>query len=219
MRDPDRYSAEPLKSLLEKRGIKPAVLARRAGLSATIMSSYLGERESEPGLVNAYKIAQALGVQIESLITGEVARPAIECWEVPLLGDVPAGPLNEAYENREDTLFIPKWMMPGRANFFAVKVYGDSMEPTIADRAIAVFREIEEVNRGDIGVFRYRGEATIKRYYTDKFGHALVAANPKYAPILISATGEEDFEVRGRLELVINTFHAPRVGGAGARAK
>lgn len=47
---------------------------------------------------------------------------------------------------------------------YAVKISGESMEPTIANEAIVLVRKVNELSNGDVGIFSVDGEIMCKRY-------------------------------------------------------
>ena len=75
----------------------------------------------------------------------------------------------------------------------AVRVSGDSMEPNFFDGDIALVKEQNDLNFGDIGVFIVNGEGYIKKY--SKSG--LESLNKKYSIIKISE--DDDFKLFGKV--------------------
>ena len=102
---------------------------------------------------------------------------------VPLLGSVPAGPLNLAVEEIETYL-------PVRAKFrgtemFALRVEGDSMcEAGILDGDVVIVRRQESADPGDIVVAMVGDEATVKTLYIEGRRVELRPQNSEYAPIV-----------------------------------
>lgn len=47
---------------------------------------------------------------------------------------------------------------------YAVKISGNSMEPTISDGSIAIVKYVDELNNNDIGIFNVDGKSMCKRY-------------------------------------------------------
>ena len=62
---------ENLKSELEYQGLQIKELAARCGISRNTLANYLTGHNSLPTADNAVKIAQALGVSVEYLMTGD----------------------------------------------------------------------------------------------------------------------------------------------------
>lgn len=103
--------------------------------------------------------------------------------QVPLLGHVPAGPLNLAVEEVEDYLPVrPKL----RGNeLFALRVQGDSMRDAgILDGDVVIVRRQGNADPGDIVVALVGDEATVKTLYVEGSRVELRPQNPDYAPII-----------------------------------
>lgn len=64
----------------------------------------------------------------------------------------------------------------GKADF-AVKVSGDSMEPTIADQSIIYIKVAEELQHKDVGLFVVNGDVMCKRFIKQGRGNKLVPDN------------------------------------------
>lgn len=103
--------------------------------------------------------------------------------QVPLLGSVPAGPLNLAVEEIESYL-------PVRAKFrgmelFALRIDGDSMRDAgILNGDVVIVQKQETANAGDIVVALVGEEATVKTLYMEGKRVELRPQNPEYAPIV-----------------------------------
>ena len=67
---------ENLKSELSYQGMLVKELANMTGISKKTIDNYLNVREYMPSADAAVKIAQALGVSVEYLVTGEESSPA-----------------------------------------------------------------------------------------------------------------------------------------------
>ncbi len=62
---------ENLKAELEYQDIKTKELAEKAGVNKRTIDHYLMSNPQEPSVTNALKIAQALNVSVEYLVTGK----------------------------------------------------------------------------------------------------------------------------------------------------
>jgi repressor LexA len=150
-----------------------------------------GRLRKEPGLARAYRLPGH-------------GRPAAH---VPLLGRVPAGPLEEAVEEVEDHLPVSGAEDPAR--LFALRVHGDSMVGAgILDGDLVVVRRQDRAASGEIVVAKVGDEATVKRLRLRGRRIELHAENPAYAPIVPDPGAESApvtilgkvVEVRRRLE-------------------
>lgn len=68
---------ENLKSELEYQGLQVKELAAKCGISRNTLANYLTGHNSLPAADNAVKIAQALGVSVEYLMTGNSSSKSL----------------------------------------------------------------------------------------------------------------------------------------------
>jgi len=102
---------------------------------------------------------------------------------VPLLGRVPAGPLDAAIEDLEG--YVP--VEAGRASgeLFGLAVRGESMTGAgILPGDIVVVRHQARAENGDIVVALVGDEATVKRFRTRRGRVELHPENPAFEPIV-----------------------------------
>ena len=114
---------------------------------------------------------------------------------VPLLGNVAAGRPIEAIEERE-SIEVPSWMMKPGANYFVLRVQGESMiEDQIQDGDLVLIRQSVTAKNGDQVVALINNEATLKRF--EKVGERirLHPANETLKPIDIGA--HQEFRIAG----------------------
>ena len=123
---------------------------------------------------------------------------------IPILGRVAAGqPIlaEECYEGRLD----PNEVFGDVSGLFALRVRGDSMiDAQIRENDYVVVRHQDRASAGDIIVALLGDEATVKYYQPRKSHIELVAANPRYAPIVIDS--ETDFRIAGVVKGVVRTL-------------
>lgn len=127
---------------------------------------------------------------------------------VPLVGEAPAGPLMVAEQNIEGWVRLPKeFLKPASANFFLLRVRGDSMnkalvkEQTITTGDLLLVRQQSTARSGDVVVALIDGEATIKRLVRGE-GYFLLkpeSTNPKHKPIILN----RDFQLQGVISRVL----------------
>lgn len=116
-------------------------------------------------------------------------------------------------EGNYEMISVPKSTVPAGAKF-ALRVKGDSMEPTYNDGQLIWVQETKELHPGDVGVFFYGDQGYMKSYnlrepdeelrdnFTDVDGvihlqPVLISYNKKYDPIFVSP--ETRFEIVGRV--------------------
>jgi repressor LexA len=121
------------------------------------------------------------------------ASTANEC-EIPLLGLIAAGSPIEAILSNE-TICVPRDML-GRGRTFALKVRGDSMiGEGILDCDFIIIESRQTAENGQTVVALIdKNEATVKRFYKERGGIRLEAANPRYKPIMIKPTDRVDIQ-------------------------
>jgi repressor LexA len=106
---------------------------------------------------------------------------------VPILGKVPAGPASGAYPDVEGHVPVPA-QGEDIDSLFALRVKGDSMEPTLMDRDTVVVRWQQTARSGEIVVARLDQEdVTVKRLKLRPSGPLLVPDNVKYPPFPLGA--------------------------------
>jgi repressor LexA len=101
---------------------------------------------------------------------------------LPLLGEVPAGPLRYAFEEVEEWVPVPaEW---GKESRFILRVRGDSMiGDHIQDGDLVVVDPQSSGEEGEIVVALVGDEVTVKRLHKKGNKAELRASNPAYPPI------------------------------------
>jgi repressor LexA len=155
-----------LREVQEAFGFK-AVESARAHLMALVEE---GRLLKEEGKARGYRLPDSPAHE----------EPPVQ---VPLLGRVPAGPLNLAIEEVEDYLPVrPKFR---GSELFALRVEGDSMRDAgILDGDVVIVQRQSNADPGDIVVALVGDEATVKTLYVEGRRVELRAQNPEYAPIV-----------------------------------
>jgi len=197
-----------LKELREKRGINQNELAKLLGLNMSTISAY--ERGiRKPSKKVLIQLSRLFEISLEYLLRvsedldppnaqdpgdeevfrirnylkqkGIDAENAFEFSQeqIPLLGLTGAGANILAKEKAEDYIYGPN-------GDFAVRVYGESMEPLIKNGSIALIKRIpieQFKNRNIALVIVNHDQALLKRLYLTKNGVWLLSENPHYDPI------------------------------------
>ena len=104
----------------------------------------------------------------------------------PLLGQIQAGDLQAAIEDREGTIPVQsRATRRGSEQLFALRVRGESMTGAgILPDDIVIVRIQETANPGDIVVALVGDEATVKTFRTRRGRIVLMPENPDFAPIV-----------------------------------
>ena len=116
---------------------------------------------------------------------------------MPILGQVPAGPLDlAAPELRDDEVGVDPEFFGSYGetpDLFGLKVKGDSMiQAGIFSGDIVVVKPQSTAREGQIVVARVEDEATVKRFKRANGDILLEPENPKYAPIRVPDRGGEE---------------------------
>lgn len=121
--------------------------------------------------------------------------------EVPILGNVAAGLPLLAEENLDGSVRLPTDYVR-RGPHFALHVAGDSMRDAgIMDGDVAVFRQQQTAENGDIVVAMVDEAVTLKRFFKEKNRVRLQAENPDYPPMFTQSV-----RVLGRLAHIIRRY-------------
>jgi len=170
-------------------------LRRLLGVGSTrTVLRYLDHLKDE-GYIERWAGARGLRMR-----KGTVAT--IQTRLVPIVGQVPAGQLMPAEENILGEIQLPKeFLKPPSANFFLLRVRGDSMNrakiesQTIEDGDLVLVRQQDRADPGKIVVALVDGEATIKKLLKQPGYFVLQpeSTNPKHRPIIVA----QDFRIQG----------------------
>jgi len=114
-------------------------------------------------------------------------RPAV----LPLLGFIPAGPLEEAIQEHGEALAVEE-LLPCRQGDFLLRVKGDSMTGDgILDGDKVLLRPQVQVQPGEIAAVLVGGdgETTLKHVHLEDGGRTVLlrASNPAYAAVRLPA--------------------------------
>ncbi|GAB4264670.1 MAG: transcriptional repressor LexA [Deferrisomatales bacterium] len=114
---------------------------------------------------------------------------------VPLLGQVPAGPLDTAVEDLEG--YLPVDAGGGGAELFALRVRGESMVGAgILPGDVVIVRRQPTAASGEIVVARVGEEATVKRLRLRRGRVELHPENPAFEPLVLDP---EEGEILGKV--------------------
>ena len=166
-----------VKEFMADHGYAPTVreLCRLAGLKSPDTVQYHLDNLRSKGVLGS------LSGKSRTLALAATERVAM----IPILGAIPAGPSTGAYVEAEGHVPVG---IEGESveSLFALKVQGDSMEPTLMDRDTVVVRWQPQARSGDIVVARFEeDEATVKRFKVGQKGAMLIPDNPKYPPFAL----------------------------------
>ena len=121
---------------------------------------------------------------------------------VPLLGLVAAGRPIEPFP-QEESIEVPATLL-GKGDHFVLRVRGESMvEDGILDGDYVVVAKREKAESGQTVVALVRGEATLKRYYSEGARVRLQPANAAMKPLTVDA---RDVTIQGVVTGLIRDY-------------
>ena len=182
-----------LEKALKFRNLKPVELHEKTGISESLLSKYLSgnaiARQRKITLISdALNInpvwLMGYDVPMEEVKTDKLGNPISE---IPLLGTVKAGYDYMAQENWEGMIEVDKDIIKDGADYFALKIKGDSMSPVLIENDIVVIKKQEDFENGDLVVAIINGdEATIKKGRKNDTSIVLQPFNPNYEPLIFT---------------------------------
>lgn len=197
--------AEVFTSLLESSGSSIYALAKKLGISDTAVYRWR-DGVASPTLDLASKVADYFGVTLDELAGRESPPPTeqaeqIAMVELPLLGEISAGPFLPEEENHAGKRPIPLYKL-GRANSkdcYFLRVSGRSMDQVFHDGEYIVVEKTSSCNSGDV-VVAYDENLdgfTLKTFIRQGSIVMLQPANPEYKPIIYDKPSRQKLEVIG----------------------
>ncbi len=185
---------EALSSYMKEKGYAPSQreLARSVGLKSPNTVDYHLKKLEMKGLIKCLK---------NRFRAIEVVRDAVvaAAMRIPLLGTVPAGPLNHA-TLEEEFIEVDPSLIRGRS--LALRVKGDSMRDAgILEGDVVIVRLQPTAQNGDIVVARSGEDSTVKYFRQMQGRPFLFPANPSYGPI-----AADRMEIMGKVTGVIRRY-------------
>jgi len=129
---------------------------------------------------------------------GIIIRESGNSYNIPVLGNIPAGIPVEEEENIEGYLNMSENLL-SRDEYFALRVRGDSMKDAgIFDGDYVILKKGVEIKNGDIVVAFIDGEYTVKYFYKRAGYIELKPANEFYSSIKVFR--KHRFEIVGKVK-------------------
>ncbi|MBF0487794.1 MAG: helix-turn-helix transcriptional regulator [Nitrospirae bacterium] len=198
-----------------KKGWKQIDLANAIGLSQAQVNSWFTVDNRNPGKENLKKIAEAFGVKmdyIEQLKDGTIEMTDIDA-DLTRIGLFKMNVYYFASAGNGDTtdVFLPEHVAQitipidlARPNIVAVKIRGQSMEPTIVEGAVCgIDTGDKQIISGKMYACKipYEG-VVIKRVYMGKTNVSLKSDNPAFLPIEFMQEDLDEHFLVGRVRWV-----------------
>jgi repressor LexA len=142
---------------------------------------------------------------VERLLKSSSIRPLddseeddLEMIEIPILGRVAAGALQEAIEQPSDHVRIDRMLIGGQRDVFGLRIRGESMiDAGIHDGDYVFVRKQLEATRGQIVIALVGDEATCKYFFPESDHIRLEPANHNMVPIVVPKTDWRDTQLLG----------------------
>jgi repressor LexA len=143
------------------------------------------------------RIRMDRGPRTIEIINRQKEKEPSDFLDVPILGYVAAGiPINTE-SNWEGTIVVHRSVLKGGDDYYALRVQGDSMTGAgILDGDIAVIKQTDTAQNGEIVVVQVNDSTTLKRFYNESSRVRLQPENPAYVPIFSEL---ENIRILGRL--------------------
>jgi repressor LexA len=122
--------------------------------------------------------------------------------DIPILGEVAAGPRILSEENYMGSIRVHNSMLKKQKRYFALIVRGDSMKGAgVLDGDTVIIEKIETAKNGDIVVAMIEDGYTLKRFFKRNKSIKLQSENPAYYPIYCN-----NVRIVGHLACVIRSY-------------
>ena len=165
-----------LRNLRKRKFMTQAEVAKFLNITPPAYAHY-EQGYTSPDIITCKKIAALFGVSVDVLL-GDKPLNESKGVKIPVLGVIPAGTPIEAVEDILDYEDISE-DMARRGNYFALKVHGDSMLPTVKDGDVVIVRQQEDAESGQICVVMINGyDATLKEIKKEPNGIWILPHNP-----------------------------------------
>ena len=163
-------------------GLNQKELADKLHIAPSTMSKYESDNRTPSDEIKLI-LCDLFHITMDELMGRQMKPESKNGVAVPILGRVAAGIPIDAIQEVEGWEELPK-AMAGKGEYFALKVKGDSMSPTIINGSTVIVRKQSSVENKEIAVVQINGdeEATIKRIQKKKHGLALIGDNALVYP-------------------------------------
>lgn len=186
--------AERLTELIKETNLDIEFICKKVGIkSKSTMYRYM-KGEMSPKISTVKYLSEIFNVNPVWLSGYDVPKQRIKLdklgnpvTSIPLLGTVKAGYDYLAQENWIGTVDVDKKLVRDGSDFFALKVKGDSMYPSLIEDDIVIVQKQNDFENGDIVVAIINGdEATIKKGKKTDSSILLQPLNAAYEPLIFT---------------------------------
>jgi len=191
---------EFIKSEIESKGAPPTIreIGKEFKISSTNGVRYFLKKLEDRGLIRRVR-RRARGISLMG------SQPFAQ--HIPILGRVAAGKPGISDEYVEGHIVIDKRISKGE-KVFGLRVKGDSMVGAgIFEGDIAVVKQKQIPDEGEIVVAMIDGEVTLKRFLKKNGKPILRAENPNYQDIELNKFGEDRVRILGSVISIVRRFY------------
>jgi repressor LexA len=188
--------------LCESAGKTPTSVSKELGFSNAAASHW--KNGKSPTAKTLQKIADYFSVTVNDLLSDTPPAPSKlhreQGEKIAVLASVGAGIPLEAIVtfDQDDPDAWEEISRTDDAQYFALRIRGNSMEPLIRYGEIVIVRKQEEYNDGDIVIALVNGDEGVCKLleYRDNGGICLRSLNPEYPPLIYTREQIENLPVR-----------------------
>jgi SOS-response transcriptional repressor LexA len=157
------------------------------------------------------KLQKMLNQSLEEIATAKVELVDSSVIDIPVVGEIAAGPPVESNLPQADTISIRKGQIKGMpGNFISLRVNGHSMEPSLYHDDIVVIYQCNDWEKlsGRICAVRIDGAITLKMMTLDHKTRTVVLLpiNEEYQPILVKPEEHSDLTLIGNVASLYRRF-------------
>lgn len=188
---------ETLADAIIKSDMTIAEISRRSTITRPMIYKIIKKEINRISMDTVQLICKAIKVEPSNLFeTGELNLH--KAVKIPVLGSIPAGTPIEAVQDILEYEEISTEMAK-HGSYFALRVSGDSMLPTIKSGDTIIIRKQEDAESGKICVVMINGyDATLKEIKKDTNGIWILPHNPnsEFKPTFYSNKEIEELPIR-----------------------
>lgn len=174
--DINKIIAKNISLLMDKHGKEQNALAEYMNVSQATVSNWC-RGVKLPRMDKIDRICEFFNVTRSQLMEDAPTHQSSKGVSIPILNTVVAGMPVDAYEDILGYEEITR-ELASTGEFFALRVKGDSMTPTLLEGDILIVRQQPDVESGDIAIVLINGDmATVKKVQKQDAGIMLVAYN------------------------------------------
>lgn len=200
--DINRYCADKLKELRERKNLTQQELAEDLGIAQQQIARYENnQRNFKQDLL--FQLADYFRVSINDFFPPrdfDNAEAIKDTIKIAIYGSIKAGVPLESQNDIVEYMDIPREWTKGGKQLFGLKISGDSMYPKYQDKDVVIFEQVNDLEKyknKDCAVMINGSESTFKKVSLNENGILLQPYNTMYDTIYYS---KQDIE---KLPIVI----------------